>query len=600
MRNLLLVFLYTLLCTSLVNAQASIFPSNSGVVYAPVVQKNGVSIYNADLINSDHLEFSPTWYQGGIVFVTSNTTKKREDEKIKEQYFELYYADLTPSGLPMAPEFFSASLNGVLHEGPVAFSRDQESIYFTRNSYLDGEAMLANNGDIKMKIFEAQKGPQEWVGLQPLPFNNNDYNCLHPTLTKDGNRMYFASDMPGYYGGMDIFYVDKNENGWGEPVNLGSEINTNADEAFPFIHINDILFFSSDREGGEGGLDLYYINVSDNGTKKVTPLEAPFNTINDDLGIIVNDAGTKGFFSSNRAESRGKDDIFYFHAPDGLSMFKTQPIDALVRVYDSKTNELLPDAAVRVIDVTEGQAWEEDLYQVEMMNTNDDGAISLSLTLKDDAAINPTSENTNESGTLPVELKQNKKYLIVASKSDYHANQALYNTILAEDEKTINIALNPHTKSEEKPVAESTPEVVTIKKGDVFVMDKIFYDFDKSFIRQGAAKDLDALLILMQNDPYMTVDLIAHTDSRGSKQYNTKLSEQRAISAKNYLVSRGIAEDRISEYGVGERYPRNQCKDGVSCSEEEHQYNRRTEIRITNIGSPAQIKYFKNQPDKID
>ena len=189
------------------------------------IYEKGIKIINARKINSDNLDFSPSFYQNGIVFASSRYKSGERDKKIDETYFELFYADLDIEGQPMEPREFSIRVNSHLHEGPVSFSRDGQTIYFTRNNIEMGKAKANSKGQTGLKIYEAQKGKSDWKNVRELPFNDDEYNVAHPSLSPDGSKLYFTSDMPGGYGGMDLYVVEKIDGEWSLPVKLGENVN---------------------------------------------------------------------------------------------------------------------------------------------------------------------------------------------------------------------------------------------------------------------------------------------------------------------------------------------------------------------------------------
>lgn len=450
--------------------------------------ENDVIVKSATHINSDDLDFSPTYYGEGIVYVSSRHDRGGVDESIDENYFDLYYAPVNSEGIPLKPKPFSLTINSVLHEGPVTFNPLNNEVFFTRNNIKNGNIKTDDDGVIGLKIFSSTKVKDVWMNIKELPFNSDDYSCMHPALSPDGLDLYFASDMPGGYGGMDLYVVRRQGFDWSQPVNLGPKVNTAKDEAFPFMHESGILFFTSEGHVGYGQLDMFMLDRNDV-FAQVKNLGQPFNSAADDLGLIVNKKGTSGFFTTSRDMGKGKDDIYYFEAKSGIQNLEI----------DLSNIVLVPSTAV---------------YDISNL----------------DIDIN----------TLPVD------------------------------------------------------------KGTVFVLDKIFYDFDEYTIRETAQDDLDRMLRLMQRYPSMEILLTAHTDARGDYEYNMSLSLKRAEAAEVYLVNRGIAKNRIKAFGFGETQPRNRCVDGVECSEVQHQYNRRTEIRVIELERPVNIDYSNNTPDVID
>lgn len=639
--------------------------------------RDGISISTCDRINTEHLEFSPAYYYDGLVFVSSQGNVSKEDKELDEPFFELFYAGLAPDGQPTKSMYFSPNLNSRLHEGPVAFSPDFKTIYFTRNNIKNGEVIEDREGDVNLQIFKAEKGKAEWENIQPLTFNKPDHNFAHPSLSMDGNQLYFSSNMPGGFGGMDLYVAEKQNGQWGEPKNLGAEINTSGNELFPYIHHSGMLFFSSDKHESIGGLDLFAVNTADP-NKKVSNLGLPFNSKYDDLGILVSKNGKTGYFTSARPGGKGKDDLYHFNTPIGL--IPENELDLMVAVSDAESGKMLNGASVFVFKGSaSGLLENSDLYELEMVPTEDGGQLTLTMVRKSASQIGQPDAITQNDGIASVRVKANQQYIIYVEKEGYLPKDRFYSAFNNETYDKINISLEPHACvlvegtvlsdktgvgvpnaivkfendcDEEAPYIYSNLEghftycvprgcdytitvtkegfetgkaVVTtkdngttlrpiivlkennnsfanepVRKGSVIILDKIYYDFDKSYIRRGAAHDLDALIALMKKYPSMEIEMVAHTDCRGTDEYNRELSLQRARSAMSYVIDRGIDPRRIKAYGAGEKLPRNNCTDGVACSELEHQYNRRTEIKVIEIDEAVVLNYIDQGPEVID
>lgn len=576
----------------------------------------GVQINNMAM-NTPHLEFSPVYYENGIVYVTAQPEKSGKDKSIDEPYFELYYAELSPDRVPLEAQSFSSRINTKLHEGPVAFNSDYSRIFFTRNNILNGDVETGKNGFIKMKIFEGEKGAEDWVNIKELSFNSDEYSCIHPTLSPDENRLYFSSNMPGGYGGYDLYMTERVGEKWGTPTNLGPRINTSQHDAFPFIYQEGKLFFASQGHYSQGGYDIFMIDLKDN--EPVKNIGAPFNSTADDLGFTLREDGKEGFFTSSRSEGQGKDDIYRFDSPFGIpGITADKKLDAQILVYDYLTKEPIDQAEIRIFrQAKDGMVANSDYYDTQFQTTEDKPEeLLIKLNRRSVKEMKAANLWTNDSGAANTILDADQRYVVLAAKDGYVPKEALCSTIDADGSQLVMIHLNEieevvevietpptiETILEPETVPEPTPKPspIVIEKGSIIVLDKIFYDFGKSSIRRGAARDLDVVLGLMQKHPYMTIELSAHTDSRGDARYNRRLSRKRAESAKNYLTARGISPSRITAAGYGETRLRNDCEDGVRCSEEEHQYNRRTEIKVLEMGETITVEYTNNPPDKID
>jgi outer membrane protein OmpA-like peptidoglycan-associated protein len=690
-------------------------------------EDRAVEIKNAVAVNTPSIEFAPTFYRNGMVFVSSRKKSGRIDKGTGETFYELYYTEFAPDGVPGKPQPFSVELNSQWHEGPVAFTKDWGKIYLTRSNSENGVTRANEEGKVVLKIYEASRGYWDWENTKELPFNDDQYSCMHPTLSKDGSRMYFISDMPGGFGGLDIWFVDLNDGKWSNPINLEG-INTNKNEMFPFIHESGILFFSSNGYQGVGGLDLYMVDLNESNWKVVN-LGAPFNTSADDFALALDEEGRKGYFSSNRKGGMGKDDIFYFELatefinvrliqketeqtpdeptdlitdrPNPSSKQPTDPLSGIrpdekrpftsenqrvtpkeeapkeegviVQVIDTEADRGAADVSIRIVENDEvGKPLSDtSVYETRLVPSLDNpNEYVMKRFKKQEGQLRNPDAVTNGEGIGVVYLEENQSYTLVMSKPGYRDEEAQINyegrpvdTIKVALERinclTINGAVlsrgfnsgipnaiirvvNEQTGEEQFVSSDMagrfvaclelgssfllvgqkdgyqdgnsristtqlrnirsmeaniilqpmSSEIVSkpLKEGSVIILNDIYYDFGKSAIRKGAARDLELIAEMMKNYPSMMIELGAYTDSRGEADFNMQLSLRRAESAKNFLVQRGIQTTRIKTFGYGESRLRNHCTDGVECSEDEHAYNRRTEIRVIKINEPIRFE----------
>jgi outer membrane protein OmpA-like peptidoglycan-associated protein len=506
-------------------------------------------------------------------------------------------------------EVFSRTLNTKYHEGPMTFTRDQNFIVFTRNNSSKGKSGKSSEGIRKLKLYSSSNVDGKWVDVKELPFNNSEYSVGHPAFSPDDTQLYFVSDMPGGYGGTDIYVVEYKGGQWGTPVNMGKEINTEGNEMFPFIDEGGNLYFSSDGHEGLGGLDVFFAELRDGvAYRGVQNTGAPINSEKDDFGFITDRSRTNGYFSSNRKKGVSDDDIYAFRRIcKQLNIF----------VYDAKTSTPLENADVRILRnganqelkltnlsgqtelcvdanteyefkaIKEGFAMNSirfstltqspksvmnvSIYLERTENTllkgivktevNQLPAIGVRVTLRNDKDKSEQTVVTGPDGGYEFSTKTNAPYTITAQKDQYATKKTQFNK------------------------AKRTGKVVTDSLGlygvgDVFELDNIYYDLNKFFIRPDAARELDRVVDLLNEYPTMQIELRSHTDARATDTYNIRLSENRARAAMGYLISRGILPDRLMARGLGETEILNGCADGVRCSEREHQKNRRTEFKI--------------------
>ena len=490
-------------------------------------------------INSIYSDYGTALYANEIVFASARDTGSLGQRKHKwtNQYFtNLYSANLGENMTPEEPQKFDKKINSKFHESTPAFTKDGKTMYFTRNNYLDGKKGKDANKITLIKIYKATLENDSWSNITELPFNSDNYSVAHPTLSPDGKTLYFASDMPGTLGQSDLFKVKLNDDGsYGIPENLGKTINTEGRETFPFVNDENEIYFASDGHPGLGGLDVFVSNINANGTfSDVQNLGADINSPKDDFAYLIDTKSRRGFFTSNRDGGLGYDDIYKFLE---LKKITCQQI-LFGEITDLVTAELLPDTKITLFD--------------NQFNT-------ISTTVSDDKA---AYSFTVECG---------KTYYVRAQKPEYTAKE-LKTTIGEENGKTyLPIAL------------ENAKCKVTIGDdlGKCFNIKMIYFDLDKSNIRQEAAFDLEKILDVLNQNPTMKLDIRSHTDSRQTFKYNEALSDRRAKSTINWLIKNGVSADRLTGKGYGETQLVNKCSDDVECTEEEHQLNRRSEFIIT-------------------
>ncbi len=684
MSNKSILFILFLLGTTISLAQQSSNSKSKTKVYEKgAIKVKGVELWNCSNINTDKTNSLPAFYQNGIVFMSAPKDGIL-DPKTKEPRYQMYYAESDRNFVPMKPVPYSLEANTAYHDGGVSFNKKGNIMYFSSNNQKNGMSIADSRDKVNMKIYSATRGVLDWEDVTPLPFNSDKYTCFHPSLSADGRYLYFSSDMYGGEGGFDIYVAEKKGNTWTKPVNLGNKINTKGNEAFPFIHDSGVLFFSSKGghptvSGAATDYDIYSIDLSKTGAK-VKNLGEPYNSVADDLALILNSDGDIGYFASNRTEQNfGSDDIYLFKTEQRLTTGSFE-LNSLITVKDETDQSRIEKSEIRIFEKTVNGFFNgENFYNVEMPKNGND--VGLKLVRKEAAQLGKPDRYTTSNGEAKYDLKNDRDYLIVVSKEGYESKEMPYSTfektaglvfidvllkkmskpklvgtVVSTKNTRIPNALvkifNLSTKKTEEIRANAngefelpldyknnyeitaeangyksssleklnvgddnkantvkvslTPaevEVVSkpISTGTVIVLEKIYYDFDKAIIRQGAAQELDALVTLMQQYSTMEVELTSHTDSRGKTEYNQKLAAARAESAKSYLAARGINESRITAFGAGESQLRNRCVDGVNCTEEEHQYNRRTEVRVTKINESAvKVQYNDNAPEVIN
>lgn len=482
-------------------------------------------------VNSEFFDYGPSFFGKQIVF-TSSRSEGNQYSKIhdwtKQNFTDLFVASIDNEGKLGSVENFSKTVNTKYNESSPVFTKDGKTMYFTRNNYNDGKKRKSDDKVIMEKIYKAELVNGEWTNIKEVPFSNDNYKTAHPALSPDEKTMYFASDMPGSFGNSDLYKVSIDSNGkFGTPENLGPTINTEGRETFPFVDADNNLFFASDGHPGLGGLDIFEAKTNGNSFEKPVNVGKPLNSPMDDFSYVTNKDGL-GFFSSNRDEGSGFDDIYTFtvctHTLSGL-------------ITDIDTKEILPNAKVILFD--------------DKMN-------KISETISSDK------------GSYSFKIECNKKYYVRASKEEYETTEKSFGPVTKTGESKLDIEL----KRNIFPVEVGTDLAKIL---DVSI---IYFDLDKWNIRPDAAEDLEKIIAVMNQYPNMTIDIRSHTDSRQTHKYNELLSDRRAKSTLEFMVKNGINRNRLTAKGYGETQLVNNCSDDVPCSEAEHQKNRRSEFIV--------------------
>ena len=485
-------------------------------------------------------DFGSAYFGDKIVFASADgTTGDRLYVWTDQPYLDLFMADQDAEGELSNKRKIEGDINTDYHESSAVFTKDGNTIYFTRNNLKNGKrAKKDKEKTVRLKLYKATKmSDGTFRDVKELPFNSKDYSVAHPAISIDEKRLYFSSDMPGTFGMSDLFYVDILENDtYGPPVNLGPSINTEARESFPFISTSNNLYFATDGRVGLGGFDIYSAPIEGNTHfGEVKNIGVPANSNQDDFGIIINEDNSLGYLSSNRGGESGSagDDIYRVQ-------YSSCKIEIAGTVIDETTGNPISRATVVLID--------RDNEEIGQVEADEKGRFSF-----------PQQEC-------------NRQYIIRASKENYEPNEEV---IQAPNETT---TLNNTIQL--KPVDPCPPNDL----GCRLTLQPIYFDFDKSFIRPDAAIELSKILAAMRTYPELVIHIESHTDSRGSDTYNESLSERRAQSTLQWLIANGIDGNRLTAKGYGEYRLINGCSQGndSDCTEEEHQLNRRSMFIIQN------------------
>lgn len=489
--------------------------------------------------NSPYSDFAPTFYKEGLIFSsdrdTGNFARYRHTWNAKD-FLDLYEVNAVSSSINHVKKL-DDNVNTRYHESTSVVTKDGQTMYFTRNNSEKRKTVKDDKGIVRLKVLRAVLTDEGiWGEVEELPFNSDSYSVANPALSPDEKILYFASDMPGTLGQSDLYMVTINENrSFGTPQNLGSNINTEARETFPYITSEEILYFSSDGHPGLGGLDVFATKIKRGDfTGKVLNVGKPVNSNSDDFTFIFDEELRTGYVASNREEGLGYDDIYSFTETRPLVFDCLQKVTGTVR--DKISNELLVGATIKVID--------ENNEELLSTITDSEGNYSLELDCTKGNFVRALME-----GYVPFE-----EYIGVSDGKP----------------KIIDFYLERDN--------------ITAGFGDdlakLLQLSTIYFDFDKYNIKKVSEVEIEKVIAAMEKYPSLKLKVNSHTDSRGPAAYNLWLSQKRAESTVNYMILRGISKDRLTNEGFGETKLLNDCSDGIKCSAVMHDVNRRSEFII--------------------
>ncbi|QQR87577.1 MAG: OmpA family protein [Flavobacteriales bacterium] len=467
--------------------------------------------------------FSATPYKQGLLVVGEQDAPLATTNPWNGMsYLDLYYSEKKTIVTWLEAQPVPGKVNGTYHEGPVAISADGKTMYFTRSHYTDRKLAKDEDDVSHLMLFRATlNGEAEWDDVRAFAYNGLDFSTGHPALSADGRTLYFASDRPGGHGGTDLWMSSDNGTGWTEPVNLGPTVNTPGNELFPTINGNT-LYFASTAHENMGGLDIFSTTLQHERWTEPENLGYPMNTVHDDFAFVMEEGGNSGYLSSDRS---GNDRIHAFTLNERIFM-----LDAIVM----DSSGFLPHVEAKLVNVE---------------------------TLEENTAL------TDKDGRVAFPLAVESTYDVTVQREGYLAARKRISTKGLAMSDTLEARLNLLGIELNKPIA----------------IENIYFDYDKWDIRPDAAKELDKLVAIIKENPDLNFELGSHTDARGGDLYNLVLSDARANSTVDYLIRSGADPARIKAQGYGEERLVNTCGNGVKCTEEAHQANRRTEFTITYV-----------------
>lgn len=489
-------------------------------------------------INSGHSDFAPSMYGKMLVFSSAKDTSiatRNVHLWNNEPFQKLYSVSLSNDGPGTDILKFAKELDTKSHETSTAFSKDGKTVYFTRNNFKNGNFSRDRDGISRLKILRAVWEDGKWGQVTELPFNGEDYSVAHPSLSADGKKLYFASDMPGTIGGSDIFYVDLNEDGtFGKPINMGAEINTEGRETFPFISVSNVLYFASDGHMGLGGLDIFAVRLDDDKNDCVLNIGEPVNGKADDFALVLDDNGKNGFFSSNRSGGMGADDIYALTEERPLAFKCVEIINGIVK--NSVDGQPLSTSEITIFN-------------------------------RDDKIVAQGISDANGNFTLEPKFRQGN-YRIIADKEDYETEEVSFIMTNSKEIENFVFQLKPIIASEGTDLLS------------YLNLNPVYFDIDESKLSQEMKDNLDRIIDYMRLYPKLRIEIRSFADAKGGEAYNQNLSEKRASETKAYFIEKSTNESRITTKGFGETQLINDCIEWKDCSPEQNKLNRRTSFIV--------------------
>lgn len=482
-------------------------------------------------VNTTHSDFGPTLIGDSLFFTSFRDELQNKTEKNlqKKEFYDLFYSQIDKQGNTVGKRNMIKELITRYHCGPVSWCPATGELFITQSNYTEPGAVYKpfRKNYFNLRIIIARQEQGVWKTVESFQYNNPKYSVGHPAVSSAGDTLIFSSNKPGGYGETDLYMSIRVNGQWSEPLNLGNKINTSGKDEFPYLTKDGYLIFASSGRQGMGGLDLYYTKLKDT-KSEIVHFESPINSINDDFSMILPPDIEYGYLTSDRSGGIGGDDIYKFT----FNRFKENLLNLLV--IDTKSRKPVSGAEV---------AFDDKMN----LKTGNEGEISRK----------------------------------IGSDMTYNANVKAFGYY--DGAKTIKTG-----NLKNGIVLRDTIWMNMIVKKSV-VLRNIYYDYDKWDILPESVEELDKLSAFMTENPEVKVELSSHTDSRGTTLYNQKLSERRAKSARDYILSKGIDADRITSKGYGETMPLNKCVDKIICTPQEFRVNRRTEFYIPEFGKSKSV-----------
>ena len=500
---------------------------------------------------------------------------------------------------------FSKKINTKLHEGTFAITRDRKTLYFTRNSKKKTDTDKISN----LKIYRAEWQDDTWKNIVALPFNSDDFSTEHPALSPDGTKLYFASDREGGFGSFDLYYVTIQKDGYfGNPINLGPQINTDKKEQFPFLDAEGNLYFASNGHPGFGLLDVFVSKKQNGAFANPDNLGLPVNSGYDDFSLSLNADGKTGYFSSNRPSGKGSDDIYSFTETHPLLIEDCKQFIAGT-LTDKTTKMPLPNARVQLLN-TDGKVLQSlvtttdatfrfsvecaSQYRIEAKKEGYEDNFKTVLTdmerdaVKDGALTLFSIQEREKQKALALQKEKEEAERIaqVEAERKIREEKAAEKERIQKEKESKKLEKVAQQKAEKEKfdrieaVIKKEEALVKENNRTIIKTEEIHFDYSLWYVRREARERLAKVAKIMRDNPGMVIEIGTHTDIRGNAEYNRDLSQKRADAAKEFLVKNGIAKNRVVAKGYGESQPIVKCEPAESCTEEDHEWNRRCELVV--------------------
>jgi len=607
-------------------------------------------------VNTKYYDFAPTYFNDGLYFSSNRESKKapkKEHTWLGTTYFDIYYAKGEKTDFEKASNIKKDGASKY-HDAAATFTQDGKTVFFTRNNIIGKKVQKSSDQIVKQGIYESVVDGKKWKEAKAFKFNNPEYDVAHPSLSTDGNTLYFSSNKPGGKGGMDLYASQKNGSEFSEPVNL-TALNTEGDELFPSVDKDGNLYFASNGFGGLGGLDIFRTTKTANANSFTTPINvgAPVNSSYDDFGVTFSKEPNIAYFTSNRTEGKGNDDIWTF--TDNGIFLEGIVVDALTQQpINNSTTEMLQSSVSKGKSTTK----EDGIFKYDVDPNKKYSFKASAENYADNNDVTVDTKDVKPGETVKVKIPLTPKkpagYIVqvldkvskkqvknatvdVASQTDINtykqqitdtAGKVCYTILCGNDYLSTAGAQGYLPASQSFSTKNNCHKLVDCGKdgGETLVIEldrdpnakgafdengnpindadlskelkDIYYDFDKWNVRLESEPELRRVMQFMMDNPDAIAEIGSFTDARATDEYNIQLSQKRAQSVVDWLTQRGIAKGRLRPVGYGETKPRNTCVDGVQCSEYEHQRNRRTEFRI--IGGKIDIKSLERMDMHVD